>query len=142
VVIAEYLRRLAIRIGRRGASLLFVGLVALVLGLSIAAPPEEVRDSPGYMMLASVLPLGVWAAAWGVTGVTCLFQAFMRSDRVAFALATALMTAWGIVYGVGAVIGTVPRGWVAAAVWLGFGGWLTLISTWPEAPDTMRSLDA
>lgn len=129
------LGRVLRRIGRRGASLMFVGLVCLVIAASLAFPPEEVRANSGYLMLTVFLPLGVWAAIWGITGLVCLAQAFVRSDRVAFSLATALMCAWGAIYIFGSFSGVNPRGWVSGGVWLGFGGWLTLISTWPESVD-------
>jgi len=125
--------RIARRIGRRGTSLLFVGLVAAVIAVSLIYPPPEVRANPGYIQLASIAPLSLWAALWAVVSVLCLTQAFVRSDRIAFAAATALVLSWGLISVAGALTGVNPRGWVAGAVWLGFGGWLTLISTWPEA---------
>lgn len=125
--------RVLCRIGRRGASLLFVGLVSLVVAASLATPPAETLANPGYLLLASFLPLDIWAIVWAIAGIVCLTQAFARSDRVAFSLATAIMCTWGAIYVFGAISGDNPRGWVLGGVWLGFGGWLTLISTWPEA---------
>ncbi|WP_336212265.1 hypothetical protein [Nonomuraea sp. LPB2021202275-12-8] len=112
---------------------MFVGLVAAVITLSLIHPPPEIRANPGYLQLISIAPLEVWAVLWGFTGGLCLVQAFFRSDRVAFAVTTALMYSWGLIHFAGSLTGVNPRGWVSGAVWLGFGGWLTLISTWPEA---------
>ncbi|MCG5214533.1 hypothetical protein [Streptosporangium sp. KLBMP 9127] len=124
--------RLAHRIGRRGASLLFVALVSTVVALSLMSPPREVLATAGYLVLDAILPLRVWAAIWLLTAVLCVGQAFVRSDRIAFACASAMMVAWSLIYIVGAFTGVNPRGWVLGGVWLAFGAWLTLISTWAE----------
>lgn len=126
------------RIGRRGASLAFVGLLSLAIAASLAFAPADQRAAPGYAMLASFAPLTVWAAAWCVIGALCLVQTFMRSDRVAFAAATALLVLYGLVYLVSTFTGDNPRGWVGGAVWLAFGGWIALIATWPEAVSVDR----
>ncbi|MEU7852483.1 PAS domain S-box protein [Nonomuraea sp. NPDC049141] len=134
---APHFRRTIIRvlhrIGRRGASLAFVGLLSLAIAASLAYVPADQRVAPGYAMLASIAPLGVWALVWCATGALCLVQMFMRSDRVAFAVATALLMLYGLVYLFSTFTGANPRGWVGGAVWLAFGGWISLIATWPEA---------
>lgn len=127
--IARVLRR----IGRRGASLAFVGLLSMAIAASLAFVPADQRVAPGYAMLASIAPLTVWALVWCATGALCLVQMFMRSDRVAFAAATALLMMYGLVYLLSTFTGVNPRGWVGGAVWLAFGGWIALIATWPEA---------
>jgi PAS domain S-box-containing protein len=124
--------RLLHRIGRRGASLCFIGLLCLVIAASLGFAPPEQRVTPGYAILAGIVPLAVWAVAWAVTGALCLVQMFMRSDRVAFAAATALLLLYGLVHLISTFTGVNPRGWVAGAVWLAFGGWVALIATWPE----------
>ncbi|MGW0807145.1 PAS domain S-box protein [Nonomuraea sp. NPDC002799] len=136
----EVTARVLRRIGRRGASLAFVGLVSLVIAASLAFAPPEQRATPAYAMLASIAPLIVWAVAWGAMGFLCLVQTFMRSDRVAFAAATALILLYGLVNLISTFTGANPRGWVAGAVWLGFGGWIALIATWPEAAATIDRL--
>ncbi|MEV0382829.1 PAS domain S-box protein [Nonomuraea sp. NPDC050643] len=137
VAAAAFLRRAITRvlhrIGRRGASLAFVGLLCLVIAASLEFAPATQRAAPGYTTLAAVAPLTVWAVVWCVTGVLCLVQMFMRSDRMAFAAATALLLLYGLVYLVSTFTGENPRGWVGGAVWLAFGGWIALIATWPEA---------
>jgi PAS domain S-box-containing protein len=129
----EVLARVLHRIGRRGASLAFVGLLCLAISASLAFPPDAQRAAPGYAALAAIAPLGVWALAWCATGALCLVQMFLRSDRIAFAAATALLLLYGLVYLISTFTGDNPRGWVGGAVWLAFGGWIALIATWPEA---------
>ncbi|NUT44815.1 MAG: PAS domain S-box protein [Thermoactinospora sp.] len=111
----------------------FVGLLSLAIAASLAFVPGDQRATPGYAALAAVVPLQAWAVAWGIIGGLCLTQAFMRSDRIAFAAATALLLTYGLVYLISTFTGANPRGWVGGAVWLAFGGWIALIATWPEA---------
>ncbi|MEU6713814.1 PAS domain S-box protein [Nonomuraea sp. NPDC046802] len=121
------------RVGRRGASLAFVGLLSLVIAASLAFAPTTQRAAPSYAILARVAPLTVWALAWLMLGLLCLVQTFMRSDRIAFAAATALLILYGLIYLASSITGDNPRGWVSGAVWLAFGGWIAVIATWPEA---------
>lgn len=134
---------MARHIGRRGTSLLFVGLISTVIALSLLSPPRTGRPNLAHLQLAAIAPLRVWAVLWGITAGLCLVQAFARSDRLAFAAATALTLAWGLIHVAGSLTGVNPAGWIGGAVWLGFGGWLTLISTWPEAgPDVSQETGA
>ncbi|SEG76903.1 PAS domain S-box-containing protein [Nonomuraea solani] len=126
------------RIGRRGASLAFIGLLCLVIAASLEFAPAAQRATPGYATLAAIAPLSVWAVAWCATGALCLVQMFVRSDRIAFAVATALLLLYGLVYLLSTFSGENPRGWVGGAVWLAFGGWIALIATWPEAVSVDR----
>jgi PAS domain S-box-containing protein len=130
--------RLVRRIGRRGASLVFVGLLSLVIGASLVFAEPEQRTMPAFTILAGLAPLSVWAAAWFAVGVLCLVQTFMRSDRIAFAAATALLLMYGLIFLSSTITGQNPRGWVTGAVWLAFGGWIALIATWPEAAHLTR----
>jgi len=130
-------RRVGVLIGRRGASLLFVGMLSFVLAASIAFAPAPQRASPAYLVLSDLAPLWAWAAAWAVSGAVCWVQAFVRQDRIAFALATAMWWAYGLAAIVGYFTGVNPRGWVAAGIWILFGGWLNLIATWPESADLL-----
>ncbi|GAA4934479.1 PAS domain S-box-containing protein [Nonomuraea thailandensis] len=134
-----YLTRVLHRIGRRGASLAFVGLLCLAIAASLAFPPAGQAATPSYAVLAAIAPLDAWALAWAATGALCLVQMFLRSDRVAFAAATALLLLYGLVYLISTFTGDNPRGWVGAAVWLAFGGWIALIATWPEAVTADRA---
>lgn len=128
-----HLRRIIARIGRRGASLLFLGLLDLVIATSLIVIPPEVQASAGFLFVGDLLPLTVWGAIWAAVGVLCLVQAFMRMDRVAYAAATLLKCVYGLLYLIGFATGEIPRGYVSAVIWLGFAAWLAVLSTWPEA---------
>ncbi len=118
--------------------MLFVGLLSLVLATSLATIGPQQIASPGYVMLTSLAPLQVWAVTWAISAIVCWIQAFMRQDRVAFALATAMWWFYGLAYLIGTFSGVNPRGWVLGGVWIAFGGWINLIATWPEASPTPK----
>jgi hypothetical protein len=81
-----------------------------------------------------MFPLGVWAAMWGAVGLLCLAQAFMSSDRVAFAAAMLIKVVWGVVQLIGWFMADLPRGYVSAAVWLALAAFVHVIAGWPEPP--------
>jgi PAS domain S-box-containing protein len=126
------------RAGRRGAFLLFLALLDILVALSLASPPADVRANPAYHFIASILPLRVWAAIWAVTGLICAVHVFTRDDRVAYALACGLNIAWGCIYFHGWVFAGVERGWVGSFIWFAFGTIVAIISTWPEVPELHR----
>jgi hypothetical protein len=120
------------RVGRRGASLLFLALVDIVYAYSLYDVTPESRSNPGLVFLAALLPLTVWAAAWTAVGLVCAVYAFARADRLAFAAASLLKVLWGTLYLLGWALGVVPRGYVAAVLFLGFAGFVQVIAGWME----------
>lgn len=126
--------RLVDRIGRRGASLLFLALLDLIYAAGLFALPPEARSNPSYVFVGHLLPLPVWASIWGLVGLVCLVQAFASRDVLAFGAASLLMGLWGTVYLVGWALGDISRGWLAAVIWYGFAVWLAIISGWREQP--------
>ncbi len=128
--------RLGVRVGRRGAALMFFALADLVFAYAmIALTPRELAASPVYRFASTLMPLGVWSSAWALVGVVCVIQAFQRTDRIAFGLASLIKVAWGAVQLAGWVIGDVPRGYVGATVWLAFAGFVQVIAGWRENGD-------
>lgn len=128
-----------LRVGRRGVSLLFVGSLAMVLAASLIWIPPEMADSPSYRVLATLAPLSVWAAAWMAAWLISWVQAFMTQDRIAFAVTSAMWWLYGIAYIVGVFDGINPRGWVGGLIWLAFGAWINLISSWDETPELVAA---
>lgn len=123
------------RIGRRGAALMFFALLDAVYALSLLLlTPAQINGSETYRFLNSLMPIGGWAASWAAVGVLCAVQALRRSDRAAFAAASALKVVWGLVQLLGWLTGDVSRGYVAASVWLAFAGFVQLIAGWAEPP--------
>lgn len=120
------------RIGHRGTALLFFAAVDLVYAVSLASATPGTLASPTYQFLAQLLPIPIWAGVWLGVGLLCLIQAFMRFDRLAFAAASFLKVAWGLTHLIGWIVVDLPRGYLAAAIWLAFAGFVQVISTWPE----------
>lgn len=119
------------RIGRRGYSLLVLGIFVELYALSI--PAATTTHTATAAWLARVLPLWAWALLWAATGLILIAGAFLRHDQFAFAAATMLMTIWALTYLIGWAFHDVYRGWVSAAVWALFASWVLIIATWPEA---------
>lgn len=133
--------RLRRRVGRRGASLLFLGLLCLIFAFGLAYIPPTLADSAAYRFIGHVMPLQAWAAIWLLTGTVCMVQAFMIRDRIAFGLSVALLLTWGGMYAVGWTFYDIPRAYVLAAVYLAFGSWIFIISGWAEQVRTPSALD-
>lgn len=120
-------------VGRRGTALLFLAFVDFVYAFSLASPPKVARSNPAFLYVASVAPLWLWSVLWGAVGLVCLWNAFQIKDRVGFAAAMGIKVLWASVF-IGAQVAGVERAYATAVVWLGFAGWIAVISTWPEPP--------
>jgi hypothetical protein len=119
--------RLWRRVGRRGATLLFLALLDLLYPLGLAGQAPAARA--GYELIA---PWQAWAGLWAATGLVCLVQAFARRDRIAFTAAVGIKLAWGSTSLAAWAVGMSPRGWLAAVIWLSFAGLIAVDSTWSE----------
>lgn len=126
--------RLAARIGRRGAALLFFVLLDAIYCIALLTAPKPLV--PYYVWMSEIMPLGVWAACWGAVAAVCLWYAFRVYDTPAFMAAVALKVAWGLLAGFGWIAGQVDRGYVSAVIWLGFAAFVFLIAGGiPAAPE-------
>jgi hypothetical protein len=123
---------LARRVGRRGAALLFFGLLDLVYAYSLAFPTQEARHTATLAYIAYVAPLWAWALLWGAVGVICFVGALRRRDRVAFAAAMGLKVLFGVTMLSGWLVAGLDRAYVGAVLWLVLAGWVYILSTWPE----------
>lgn len=126
----RHLETLRFRVGRRGCALLFFALLDVIYAASLLSAPTV---GP-YRFLAAILPLAAWASLWGAVGLLCLVQAFMASDRAAFAAAMLIKVVWGLVQLAGWLIVGLDRGYVGAIVWLALAAFVAVISGWPEPP--------
>jgi len=119
-------QRLASRIGRRGAALLFFALLDAIYCYALLTAVQPLVAF--YEWLDATLPLTVWAIVWGAVGAVCLFYAFRVHDTVGFMAAVALKVAWGLFALLGWLAGEVDRGYVSAVIWLGFAAFVYLIA--------------
>lgn len=134
--ITEGLRRVRHRVGRRGASLLFLAMLDVVYGTGLTCIGDIGRANPTYQYAASVAPLGAWAALWLLVAAVCAVQAFMIRDQLAFGCAVCLKILWGGLMLIGWLTGDLPRGYVSAAIWGAFGAWVFIISGWTESENS------
>lgn len=129
------LRRLARRVGYRGAALLFFGQLDLVIGWSLVDPATAplLKAAPAYrVLLAAGWLRPVWATAWALVGLVCLVGAvFQRADRWGFAAAIGIKLLWALGLLAAWPLGA-PRGWLNGEVWLTLAGFVGIISAWPE----------
>lgn len=121
-------------IGRRGASLLFLGLVVLLSGISLVSKPPVFTGSLHYLL--QILPLKAWGVTWIITGGLMMVGAcWKRLEAVGFGLASFLMSVWATGYTATLIFGRTPdwggpaRG---AVIYYGFAIWLQIIAGWPE----------
>ena len=128
--------RLVHRIGRRGCYLLFLALLDLLIAYSMF-PTTALARLPLYRYFAHYLPLQWWAGVWAGVGIVCAAQAVSRRDHFGFAVAAALKFTWAALYLAAWMEADIPRGWVGAVVWLGFGGVTAIIASWPESRSLM-----
>jgi hypothetical protein len=71
-----------------------------------------------------------------------LWQAFVRLDRLAYSLAVTIKILWGVTALISwTLTATNPRGWVSAAIFIGFGFLTAIVSFWPEQQRTLEGKD-
>lgn len=122
------------RVGYRGGFLILLGALDLLLSLSFFDPQAAhlAAQAPAYSVVVVVLPLWGWALAFLLVGITCLVQAWMRNDYVAFGAALTLKTLW-LVF----LLAALPRAGIISSgrlisFWLIITGMVLLASRWPE----------
>lgn len=119
--------RAARRAGRRGAFLAFLAVLDYLYGWSLYTSPLPQQHS-----LDLLLPWQAWGIAWLTAGGICTAGVLMRRDRVPYAAAVLIKTAWGLLYLSLWLRGTYYRGWVSAVIWLCFAAAVLVIAGWPE----------
>lgn len=134
----QVLKDLAKRIGRRGSYLLFLAMLDFLYGYSLIVVASQSRFQNPVNL---ILPQQAWGVIWITVGIFCLWQAFVRLDRVAFTMSVTLKIAWAAVMGFSWLFtATNPLGWISAAIFLGFGVLTGIVSYWPE-PRTWKAED-
>lgn len=105
------------RLGYRGAILLCFALVDFVYSWFLINPTPEQRHTSDFVWRSTVMPAAAWGAIWVVAGLTLLATAFMRQDRIGYAVAIALKVAWAFVAVVGGINGHVQGAGRTVAIW-------------------------
>ena len=113
---------------RRGALLLLLGLLYLMIGGSYALIDREPKTIEPYTFAMVLAPIEVWGALWALCGLVGVIGAFNRHlDRYGFVALTAFSSLWGILAFMSAATGH-PLGLVAGAIWMSWAGVLLITS--------------
>ncbi|MBO4272374.1 hypothetical protein [Microbispora triticiradicis] len=116
--------------------LLILAAVDVIFAGALAGAPAETRATDNYKLYAALLPLWAWGALWAAVGVLCLALAWTSQDRLAYGAATGLKVFWALLHLLAWAVGVLPRGYVAAAIWLLAAGLVMVISTVPRTAPT------
>lgn len=132
-----------LRIGRRGACLLLLGGIVLLLGLALLARPPQNTDS--YILLAKIMPLKVWGYVDVGIGLSMfLGSGYKRIETYAFGMSSCLFSLWGTGFlaqlFVGHTIADINTGGLvrSALIYYGIAVLLQIISGWPEVPSNIE----
>ena len=132
----RHLRRLGCHIGRRGAFLLFLALLDVIVALSLTRPlPFGLTYPVVYGPMLEIAPINWWAGWWLLTGVLVgTAAAWHRIQPYAFGAAALIKTAWASCYVIGWVEGlpAYSRGYQTAAIFLAFAAVVLIVSGWRE----------
>jgi hypothetical protein len=127
-----WLRTVTLRVGRRGAFLLFLALLDFVYAYGLAFPGAAANTSATYRFLAAVAPLDAWALLWATVGLTYLAFAFRKKDAPGYAAAMFVKVLWAVTFPLGWLFADVERGYLSTAIWGAFAAVLGLIATWGD----------
>lgn len=131
-------RRLARRLGRRGAFLVCFGMVWGLIGYGqVTSPPPDQR---GLKLLVDRVPLEVWGWLWIAAGVVAILSAFLPqgSDRFGFVALALMVTPWVVSYFVAWGQGHFARGWIVSALYGGLAVGIMVVAGWGEPPRPKR----
>lgn len=120
------------RLGYRGAFLLFLAIIDAIYGWFLIRPTSESQQTSQFVWRAHIMPTEVWGSIWLIVAAALLASAFMRQDRIGYALAIALKVGWAFVAAIGGLSGRVQGSWTSVSIWGGFAALTILVSGWPE----------
>jgi lysylphosphatidylglycerol synthetase-like protein (DUF2156 family) len=111
------------RVGHRGLFLATLGLYDLFFGVYLAAG--------GNLEHQLLLNHRAWGWIWIGAAIALFCGAFTRRDRLFFAAAVFIKTAWALEY-FRLTFTAETHEWPRAAFWLAFALLVTGVSAWPE----------
>lgn len=131
------------RVGRRGAVLLILGTMWLIIGLSVwGAPTPPNRIAAAHELIPVTLRVTAWSSA-GLLAISSAFRRDPGGDRWGF-YALAAMPAER---SAGWLIGIVARPWLESppfwtcvgqfAIWIGVLGVVLVVAGWRESTEVV-----
>jgi hypothetical protein len=120
------------RLGYRGAFLLWLALVDFVYGWFLINPTDEQLQTTQFVWRDHIMATQGWGAIWLGAGVVLTITAFMKQDRVGYAVAIALKFSWAFIAIMAGLTGHVQGAWTTVTIWGVFGGLTVMESGRPE----------
>lgn len=127
-------RRIAYRVGHRGALLTLLGVIALLYGVSLITTPPA-PDPPGLKLLLGLMGLHGWGVTLAVAGAIALLCVPLRQgqDWPGFTVLVLVWLPWSMSFFVSWwPQGENPRGWVSALIFVSLAGVPAVGAGWEE----------
>lgn len=128
------------RIGRRGALLLTLGFIYLILGFSMVTVPawdRATRDTYAFPIELANGSLAFWGGMWITVGTLAAISAFWRVGRDAWGFG--VMASFTILWSAFGYLSTLllgsDRGWVVGVIWTAFSAVILICSGMKGAND-------
>ena len=126
-------RKLARRVGRRGACLLLFGLIMLVYGYAFAIVPLSPAARAALAVPLQIASQTTWGAAWMAAGGLAIAASPLRPGRdgIGFVPLIGMSALWSLSYFAAQALG-VPRAALGGLIWAAMVTLLLVIAGWPE----------
>lgn len=132
--------------GRRGAFLLLLGVMHVVLGSSYVFPEttSAVARSVGFLLVWGI-PVWVAGIPWMLSGLAAARAALIEAppgrDGWGFQVLAAVETAWAGVYLFSWLLGSYERGWTWAVVFGALAGAVQIVAGMNDPAADLRRLE-
>lgn len=128
------------RVGRRGALLLTLGLIYVILGLSMVTVPSWDRgthDTYSFPIWLTNGSLAFWGGVWITVGTMAMVSAFWKIGRDAwgFGILASFTLMWATFGFLSSLIHESDRGWVVGSIWAAFAAVILICSGMRGARD-------
>lgn len=120
------------RLGYRGAFLFCLAIIDFIYAYFLVNPTPEQATNSDYVWRDHIMPTAAWGAIWVFVGTSLLTCAFLKQDRVGYAMAIGLKVGWAFVAAAGGLSGNVQGAGRSVAIWGGFAVLTTIVSGWSE----------
>lgn len=129
-------RRIARRVGHRGALLILLGMIAMLYGVSLITTPP-VPNPPGLRLLLGLMGLHGWGVTLAAAGVIAIACSPLKQPRdwPGFTALVFVWLPWSLSFFVSWwPQGDNPRGWVSCLVFAAFAAVPAVGANWDEPP--------
>lgn len=118
------------RVGRRGAVLIILGGIYVIVGLSFIQFPTDDAHSAYDFAISLTDSLAFWGGSFVVVGAIACVAGFWPTGRDVwgYAALVAFTSIWAIFCFLSTLLDNSPRGWVLGFVWTGVASMLAIVS--------------